>query len=57
LVSLLLRCRSDQHHGAGGAGLLHRLHEQAGLRAPLFAPAAERARLLQLVAELAARQH
>lgn len=45
LASLLLRCRED-------AGFLPRLLEQCRSRAPLFAPAAERAALQQVVFEL-----
>jgi putative glycosyltransferase (TIGR04348 family) len=45
LASLLLRCREN-------AGFLPRLLEQCRSRAPLFAPAAERAALQQVVFEL-----
>jgi putative glycosyltransferase (TIGR04348 family) len=50
LADLLLRCR---HPGQGPtAALLPHLGAQCALRAPLFAPATERAALLRLVAEL-----
>ncbi|MFC5495999.1 selenoneine biosynthesis selenosugar synthase SenB [Caenimonas terrae] len=50
LADLLRRCRQGQQ--APGAALLPRLGAQCALRAPLFAPEAERAALLRLVAEL-----
>lgn len=55
LAALLRRCRQGQ---AGTAGhvpsepLLARLDAQCALRAPLFAPAAERAALLRLIDDL-----
>jgi putative glycosyltransferase (TIGR04348 family) len=54
LAALLLRCRQDQQAPADGpaTSLLARLGAQCGLRAPLFAPATERAALFRLVAEL-----
>jgi putative glycosyltransferase (TIGR04348 family) len=54
LADLLLRCRQGQQAPAEGPSpaLLARLGAQCALRAPLFAPAAERAALLRLVAEL-----
>ena len=54
LAALLLRCRQGQQAGTDspGAALLAHLGAQCGLRAPLFAPEAERAALLRLVAEL-----
>jgi glycosyltransferase involved in cell wall biosynthesis len=54
LADLLLRCREGQAHPANDPAppLLERLHAQCSLRAPLFAPEAERAALLQLLQEL-----
>ena len=54
LVKLLLRCRQGQAAPADSptGPLLARLDAQCALRAPLFAPEAERAALLRLVAEL-----
>ena len=54
LAELLRRCRqSQQPPGEAPADpLLARLGAQCGLRAPLFAPEAERAALLRLVADL-----
>lgn len=51
LADLLHRCRIDQ---ADPQGLLAHLAGQCALRAPLFAPAAERAALQQLMEELLA---
>jgi putative glycosyltransferase (TIGR04348 family) len=54
LAEMLIRCRHSQL-GPGQApspGLLSRLGAQCALRAPLFAPEAERAALLQLVTDL-----
>ena len=50
LADLLLRCRRGQQ--APTAALLPHLGAQCALRAPLFAPEAERSALLRLVAEL-----
>lgn len=50
LSDMLLACRATQDQPQG---LLQQLAQQARCRAPLFAPAAERAALLQLVRELA----
>jgi putative glycosyltransferase (TIGR04348 family) len=54
LAALLLRCREGQAHPANdpAPSLLERLRAQCSLRAPLFAPEAERAALLQLLQEL-----
>ncbi len=54
LATLLLRCRQGQGAPADGPciPLLALLGTQCDLRAPLFAPEAERAALLRLVAEL-----
>lgn len=54
LADLLLLCRQGQQAPADSpsAPLLARLGAQCALRAPLFAPEAERAALLRLVAEL-----
>ena len=54
LANLLLRCRHGQAAPADvpSGPLLARLGAQCALRAPLFAPEAERAALLRLVAEL-----
>lgn len=54
LADLLLLCRLGQQAPADApsAPLLARLGAQCALRAPLFAPEAERAALLRLVAEL-----
>jgi putative glycosyltransferase (TIGR04348 family) len=54
LAALLLRCRSGQTVGGGSHSdpLLDRLGAQCRLRAPLFAPDAERNALLRLVADL-----
>jgi putative glycosyltransferase (TIGR04348 family) len=56
LAALLLRCRRGQA-GAGRSPsdpLLERLGDQCRLRAPLFAPNAERTALLRLVTDLVA---
>jgi putative glycosyltransferase (TIGR04348 family) len=53
LAALVGRCRDD----APSASLLARLGAQCGLRAPLFAPGAERAALLRLVADLMDPSH
>ena len=50
LADLLLACRHGQQ--APTPAVLRRLGAQCALRAPLFAPEAERAALLRLVAEL-----
>ena len=50
LADLLLACRATQD---AADGLLRHLGEQVSLRAPLFAPGAERAALRQLARELA----
>jgi putative glycosyltransferase (TIGR04348 family) len=54
LASLLRRCRQGRANAAEGPSepLLERLGAQCALRAPLFAPAAERAALLHLIDEL-----
>lgn len=54
LAELLRRCRQGQQPTgqAPADPLLARLGAQCGLRAPLFAPEAERAALLRLVADL-----
>jgi glycosyltransferase involved in cell wall biosynthesis len=54
LAALLLRCREGQALPANDPAppLLERLRAQCSLRAPLFAPEAERAALLQLLQEL-----
>ena len=54
LAALLLRCRQSQHapEDSPSTPLLARLGAQCALRAPLFAPEAERAALLRLVADL-----
>ena len=54
LAALLERCRSDQGRPADdpAPSLLERLRAQCALRAPLFAPEAERAALYQLLEEL-----
>ena len=49
LAALLLQCREDMDNGAS---MLSRLRAQCRLRAPLFAPAAERAGLLALLDDL-----
>jgi putative glycosyltransferase (TIGR04348 family) len=56
LAALLRQCRDQQRPPVAGDphGLLAQLRVQCDLRAPLFAPAAERAALLQLVGELEA---
>lgn len=48
LAALILRCRAGQ----AGTSLLPTLAAQCALRVPLFAPAAERAAMRQLVANL-----
>jgi putative glycosyltransferase (TIGR04348 family) len=57
LVAMLERCRADQQEGSASSpdSLLGRLRAQCDLRAPLFAPEAERAGLLQLICELQGR--
>jgi glycosyltransferase involved in cell wall biosynthesis len=50
LVALLRRCRSELAHGAR---TLTALQAQCAARAPLFAPQAEQAALLAVLAELA----
>lgn len=50
LARLLILCRDTRHDPAGG--LLARLGAQCARRAPLFAPEAEKAALLRLVADL-----
>ncbi|MCY7317172.1 MAG: TIGR04348 family glycosyltransferase [Ramlibacter sp.] len=53
LVALLRRCREGQNAGGVSArGLLPRLLAQCSLRAPLFAPDAEREALVRLVDDL-----
>lgn len=54
LAALLLRCRLGQAGGGESPSgpLLDRLEAQCRLRAPLFAPDAERTSLLRLVADL-----
>jgi putative glycosyltransferase (TIGR04348 family) len=52
LAALLRRCRAEQGADNPGGTLLARLRAQCALRAPLFAPTAERARLLRLIHEL-----
>jgi putative glycosyltransferase (TIGR04348 family) len=54
LAALLERCRSGQARRADdpAPSLLERLRAQSALRAPLFAPEAERAALYQLLEEL-----
>ena len=54
LAALLLQCRQGQQAAADSppAALLARLGAQCALRAPLFAPEAERSALLRLVADL-----
>lgn len=54
LAALLERCRSEQGRPADdpAPSLLERLRAQCALRAPLFAPEAERAALYQLLEEL-----
>ena len=52
LAALLRRCRAEQGAENPERTLLGRLRAQCALRAPLFAPAAERASLLRLVHEL-----
>ena len=49
LADLLLRCRAEQTHADGFYSLLQ---DQCAGRAPLFAPAAEQAALVQLVHDL-----
>jgi putative glycosyltransferase (TIGR04348 family) len=51
LAALLTRCRDTQGENPA-TSLLARLRAQCDLRAPLFAPEAERASLLQLLADL-----
>ena len=54
LAALLVRCREGQARPANDPvpPLLERLRAQCSLRAPLFAPEAERSALLQLLKEL-----
>jgi putative glycosyltransferase (TIGR04348 family) len=53
LVQLLQRCQQDlQNQADGSKGFVSHLQAQCILRAPLFAPAAERAALLTLLSEL-----
>ena len=52
LVRLLEQCRAGQQGQGRAPGLLERLRAQCGLRAPLFAPGAERAALIKLVNDL-----
>jgi putative glycosyltransferase (TIGR04348 family) len=52
LARLLLECRASQAAENPAAGLLARLGAQCALRAPLFDAGAERAALLNLLAEL-----
>lgn len=52
LAGLLAACRDTQGAEDPGSALLARLRAQCALRAPLFAPQAERAAVLQLVRDL-----
>jgi len=53
LSRLLLRCREDMEKGMeGDASMLARLQAKCALRAPLFAPEAERSALLALLSDL-----
>ncbi|HSW19187.1 MAG TPA: selenoneine biosynthesis selenosugar synthase SenB [Ramlibacter sp.] len=54
LAALLARCRDESARGAKdpAASLLARLGRQCRLRAPLFAPEAEQASLLQLIQDI-----
>jgi putative glycosyltransferase (TIGR04348 family) len=52
LAKLLQRCRDEAQDSKRSTSILSRLQAQCRLRAPLFAPAAERAALLTLLKDL-----